>query len=849
MSLQLRFLGEIEVARAGMRVDLPQSKKTRALLAYLALSGKTHRRERLCALLWDIAEDPRAALRWSLSKLRGVVDDDAASRIHADRNHVTFAGDDVWIDILHVRDALASGVATLPTETLQDLDRLFRGEFLEDVELSDYADFHAWFVAFREESRAMRDAIANELKQRKPVSRIVAPMLDIAKSERGLVGRDAELAQIESLLEARSTHIIVLTGDYGLGKSRILKEVTTHARSRGRMVLGARAFEAEMGRPYGPWLDALLQIPGVALESLISNQKSRDSFFATVSELIGSRECVVMFDDVQWLDASSAELLHYVARTNRERALLFILAARGGELLDNEAAMRVLRGLRREGIVDEIHLQLLSEDAIVTLVRSIDPQADANRIYRESGGNPLFAIELARSRGDGAGGISRLIRDRVERLPEDAAEVLRWCAVLGLSFTLRHLEQSAGRATEPLLRALDALERHDFIRAEPSRQDVYAFAHDVVRRAVYQDLSEARRRLMHLRVAGVLEDAADIAHHAALGGDNALAARSCVEAARRCLRLFAGAEADALAKRGLQYAASLPDRERVQLLLELHEIRFAVRRPQQFDEFASEIEKLAEQALDLDLPEHARLGFQILAYLRWEVGGSEDAQRHMLRAELVSRGGDAQQRIVAMAEAARCLVLLERDLLRAEALALEAGALAHRAGFEPFAIPDAVGMLRLHQHQFDEARAAFRHALELAKTTRNRMAEFTAIEHLVMTEFEAQSYASAASLAEQLIPLAQKLREGSEVPIAFALAALCRYANGESDALESHLAALRAVDAKQRLTYVLTRAASIDVARGEVATAQSRAEEALRLAEILERPSDIARARTILEKE
>lgn len=849
MSLQLRFLGEVEVARAGVRVDLPQSKKTRALLAYLALTGRTHRRERLCSLLWDIADDPRGALRWSLSKLRTVVDDVSTPRIHADRHHVTFAAEGVWIDILHVRDAIAPGVMQLPTETLQELDLLFRGEFLEDVELSDYGDFHAWYVAFREESRAMRDAIASELRQRKPMTRVLAPVLDVTRRERRLIGRETELAQIEALLQTRRAHIVVLTGDYGLGKSRLLTELAARVRARNITVLGVRAFEAEMGRPYGPWLDALRQLPGVSLETLISNQKSRDSFFGTVSDLIGARECAVMFDDVQWLDASSAELLHYVARTNRERAVLFILAARGGELLDNEAALRVLRGLRREGMVDELELHLLTKEETLALVHAIDPHADAPRIFSESGGNPLFAIELARSRGDGTGGISRLIRDRVERLPEDAAEVLRWCAVLGLSFTMRHLEHAAGRAIEPLLRALDVLERHDFLRAEPSRKDVYAFAHDVVRRAVYQELSEARRRLMHLRVAGVLEDAAEIAHHAALGGDLALAARSCVEAARRCLRLFAGAEADALARRGLQYAASLPERERVPLLLELHETRFAVRRPQHLDELAAEIETLAEQALDLDLPTHARLGFQLLSYLRWEVGGSEDARRHMLRAELVSRTGDAKQRIVAMAEAARCLVLLERDLPRAEAMALEAAALSNRAGFEPFAIPDAVGMLRLHQRKFDEARAAFQHAFELARALRQHMPEFTALEHQVMTEIDAGAYARGALLAEQLIPLAQKLREGSEVPIAYALAALCRYASSGVDELDAHLERLRAVDAKQRLTYVLTRAADIDVARGEVAKAKTRAEEALRLAEILERPSDIARARAVLQKE
>ncbi len=70
MTVELRVLGELEVVRDGTPVKLPQSKKTKALLAYLAISGRAHRRDRLCEVFWDLADDPRGGLRWSLSKLR-----------------------------------------------------------------------------------------------------------------------------------------------------------------------------------------------------------------------------------------------------------------------------------------------------------------------------------------------------------------------------------------------------------------------------------------------------------------------------------------------------------------------------------------------------------------------------------------------------------------------------------------------------------------------------------------------------------------------------------------------------------------------------------------------------------
>src|SRR5262245_14256948 len=80
-ALELRLLGEIEVLRDGERTPLPPSRKTRALLAYLAATARPHRRERLCAMFWHVPDDPRGALRWSLSRLRQLVDEPGMARI------------------------------------------------------------------------------------------------------------------------------------------------------------------------------------------------------------------------------------------------------------------------------------------------------------------------------------------------------------------------------------------------------------------------------------------------------------------------------------------------------------------------------------------------------------------------------------------------------------------------------------------------------------------------------------------------------------------------------------------------------------------------------------------------
>src|SRR5262249_31315253 len=88
--LEINLLGELEGRRGGATLALPASKKSRALLGYLCATGRPALRERLCGLLWDGPDDPRAALRWSLTKLRPLLDDARTRRLRADREHVGF---------------------------------------------------------------------------------------------------------------------------------------------------------------------------------------------------------------------------------------------------------------------------------------------------------------------------------------------------------------------------------------------------------------------------------------------------------------------------------------------------------------------------------------------------------------------------------------------------------------------------------------------------------------------------------------------------------------------------------------------------------------------------------------
>lgn len=164
--LSIRVLGSLAVEADGRKLTLPPSKKTRALFAYLVVTGRPHRRDRLCDLLWDVPDDPRGALRWSLSKLRTLIDEAATRHIVADRETVAFRAENTTCDLLAIRSDIGHNPATAPTESLRRAAPAFVGDFLEGLELTDCHKFHAWCVAEREEARALHAKVLSALIDR-----------------------------------------------------------------------------------------------------------------------------------------------------------------------------------------------------------------------------------------------------------------------------------------------------------------------------------------------------------------------------------------------------------------------------------------------------------------------------------------------------------------------------------------------------------------------------------------------------------------------------------------------------------------------------------------------------------
>ncbi|HXS78904.1 MAG TPA: AAA family ATPase [Gammaproteobacteria bacterium] len=975
-TLALNFLGDLTIARDGERLELPPSRKTRALLAYLALTGKPFRREHLCELLWEIPDDPRGSLRWSLSKLRRLVDDEARERIVADRLTVRFDATGVGVDVAALATIAHGKLDEAPLAELEEAAARYCGTPLEGLDLPTFHDYSAWYMGERERATANQARVLNALlkrlagdpqravehartlvriapydeKVRATLIRLLmtlgrpdqaeqhyqmgsrllkeagaTPTGELFRAWRGapgaaaaapapaasaapagrparpaptardggsaanagrnlrpgarsaqdskgaveprLIGRDAELERLRvamtAAFETRRCRTVLLVGEPGIGKSRLLDAAAALARDAGALVLEAAAYEAESIRPFALFVDALRKLEPAAAAAVFDrgDSSNRDRLFERLAELVaeraGTQPVVLKFDDLQWSDESSAAALHYVVRTSENLGLLVLLAARRDELRDNTPILRAVRELRHAALLEEIDLAALGEHAVREIIGARAPQADAERLCKECGGNPLLAIELARAEAAGESGQSlrEVIQERLARFDADGGEVLRWAAVLSPRIDAASLARLTGLDWNAIGEALETAARHSMlVQAERGLR----FSHELIARSIYAGIPPARRRTMHRRVAELLEQdtaleperAADLAHHAAQSADAALAARAMISAARLCLRFFANDEASALAGKGLQWVEQLTGAaERVCLTLELREVLATAAPVADWEAAAREFAALAEQALDHGALSHARRGYFMASYMHWAHGRFASAREEILQSERVARSGDDEEHIVGMAEAARCLAMLERDLTHADAMLMEAQALAARKGMTHNAIPAALGMLRFHENKLDESVELFKQARTLARASGDRLDEFQANEYLAMIDLERGRPADARIHCKTLVDLGDKLREGSERPFAHALDGLCHYALSDDTApLDAALADLRSADAKHRLAYTLTRAALLDVDRQRPEAAIARATEALGYAEALDRATEIVLAHAALAR-
>ena len=376
------------------------------------------------------------------------------------------------------------------------------------------------------------------------------------------VGRSHEVGLLNGLiaqLTAGAGHTVLIEGEPGIGKSRLLREVERHAQSQGLPTLVTNCYEIERATPYQPVIDLILRaldhLSDAALRTLapvslaelaalvpeigarfaglpqLSNdfpQARRARLPRAVEQLLdasrGGLPLVLMVDDIQWADDASAQVFHYLARHAAAHPMLVICAYRDEDVDSDERLARWVESLRRDADARRVPLARLGASDTETLVAALaDPKLGAaglaGRLHRETEGNPFFLISILQSlsegetqlepRASGAAGwlpdaLRAAVRVRLAHVPKALRPVLEIAAVLGRRFDFDTLFDVTREPEEQLLAAVEALVKRHLLCEEPEG-GVYDFSHDKVREVVYRDIGGARRRWLHRSVAEALE--------------------------------------------------------------------------------------------------------------------------------------------------------------------------------------------------------------------------------------------------------------------------------------------------------------------------------------------------------
>ncbi len=354
-------------------------------------------------------------------------------------------------------------------------------------------------------------------------------------AERGvLVGRESELALIESRVEEalRSRGgTIVLTGEAGVGKTRLL-QAAVRAAQMARFATSATTNFEHARTPLGPWIDvvgALARIvpalmPSVprdlaVLESLLGITETtaarvdkRRSFVIIAEGLIRAAShapLAIAFDDVQWADPESLELLAYAVPRIASHRIVVVLSARSDEA-DDRATFEV-RDLARFAGVTSITIGPLVESAVREMVVANMPARRrlsrklVDEICTRGEGNPLLVSELIRGALEDDVGllpptVAIATRRKTQSLDEAERRVIETASALGRIFTLSDLVSITGFEQNAVVAALRAARDMGIVR-EGDDPATFAFRHELVRLSVYERLLAAERRDVHLRIA------------------------------------------------------------------------------------------------------------------------------------------------------------------------------------------------------------------------------------------------------------------------------------------------------------------------------------------------------------
>jgi DNA-binding CsgD family transcriptional regulator/tetratricopeptide (TPR) repeat protein len=407
-----------------------------------------------------------------------------------------------------------------------------------------------------------------------------------------LVGRELELGRLLTLLgEAAAGRPVValVSGDAGVGKTRLVTELSVEARERGYAVLTGRCAELADTVPYlpladalrdaaagplagGPLLDALAarpvlgrllpdtdggrppggDMPGLAQQQLFG------AVLGMLTELAAASPVLLVLEDLHWADRSTRDLVTFLSRALHRERLAIVVTYRTDDMYRRHPLRPVVAELARLPSVTTVALGPLDDSAMAEHLSALSGRpldaAMLQSLITRAEGNAYYAEELLAASAAGSelpAGLADLLLARTEKLSAEAQQVLRTAAVTGRRVDDELARQASGLAGPEYDDAVREAVAHQLL--VPDGERGYAFRHALLREAIYGDLLPGERTRLHGRLAELLADerrlaeipgtAAELAHHSLASHDIPGAFAASVTAGREAEKLAAPAEA------------------------------------------------------------------------------------------------------------------------------------------------------------------------------------------------------------------------------------------------------------------------------------------------------------------
>jgi predicted ATPase/DNA-binding CsgD family transcriptional regulator len=701
-----------------------------------------------------------------------------------------------------------------------------------------------------------------------------------------LVGRAAELDSFDSLLdelERGRARALELVGEPGIGKTRLLAELAARADVRGCVVLAGSASELESDLPFSVFVDALDEyVQGLERQRLalldddvraelaqvlpslpavvaagrsvpIQHERYRAhrAVRALLEQVAATKALVLVLDDLHWADPGSVELVGALLRRPPSAPVLMAVAVRPRQVPDRLSS--ALERARRAGRLTRLELGALTLGEAWELLGAGRDRASASALYEESGGNPFYLEELARSldrAGSGPSGhgispeglevpitVAVSMNEELSLLTDRARVVLEGAAVAGDPFEPDLAAAAASTSEESALEALDELLRCDLVRATdvPRR---FRFRHPLVRRAVYESTAAGWRLGAHERCAQLLAargaSATSRAHHverSAAPGDPAAVAtlRAAGDAAAHRAPASAARWYDAALR---LLPESAPSEERVELLLASAEALGATGRYQ--DGHRALQESLAiVPAESIDLRTRLTASCSRMERLL----GKHDAAHDRLAGALDSLRDRSSPEAVALMIELVIDASFRIDYVTARRWATEAVEAARRLEDPPLTAA-AVAALALSGSLGEAGAPAEAERLEAAAlvdalTDEELSLRLDAAANLAGAELFLDHFAEAEAHAERVLSVGRATGQGQLFRYAYAVLGFAWLVRGELDKavveLDAAIESERLADDPQALPWNLFSRSTVALLVGDVETALEHARESVEL--------------------